>query len=328
MDRARVLVARQVFPEVIERLRLHFDVEDNQADEVLGVEGLKARLADKDGVMTAVTDPVSAEVIAAAPRLRAVCNFAVGYNNVDLAACTAAGVMVTNTPGVLDDTTADLAWALLMASARRLPAAERWMRNGEWNKWQLIQWLGSDVHHATLGILGMGRIGQAVARRAAGFDMKVIYHNRSRLAAETEQACRATWVEKAALLREADFLVLLLPYSTSSHHAIGAAELALMKPTAHLINVARGGIVDDAALIEALREGRLAGAGLDVFENEPRLNPGFFELDNVVLTPHIGSSSHATRMAMAMTAADNLIAALTGRRPPNLLNPNVVPRVP
>ena len=318
----KILVAREVFPEVLERLRQHFDVDDNQQDVVLGVEGLKARLADKVGALTAATDPVSAEVIAAAPALKAVCNFAVGYNNIDLAACTRAGVMATNTPGVLDDTTADLAWALLMASARRLPAAERWLRNGEWKGWQFIQWLGSDVHHATLGILGMGRIGQTVARRALGFDMKVIYHNRTPLPADQAAAIRATWVDKETLLRESDFLVLLLPYSPATHHTIGAAELALMKPTAHLINVARGGIVDDEALISALRQRRLSGAGLDVFEGEPKLNPGFLDLDNVALTPHIGSSSRATRMAMAMTAADNLIAALAGQRPPNLLNPD------
>ena len=320
----KILVAREVFPEVLERLRRHFEVDDNQADAVLGVEGLKVRLADKAGALTAATDPVTAEVIAAAPSLKAVCNFAVGYNNIDLAACTRAGVMATNTPGVLDDTTADLAWALLMATARRLPAAERWLRNGEWKGWQFIQWLGTDVHHATLGILGMGRIGQTVARRALGFDMKVIYHKRTPLPAEREAACRATWVDKETLLRESDFLVLLLPYSPESHHTIGAPELALMKPTAHLINVARGGIVDDEALISALRQRRLAGAGLDVFEGEPKLNPGFLELDNVALTPHIGSSSRATRMAMAMTAADNLIAALSGQRPPNLLNPDVL----
>jgi len=319
--KAKILVAREVFPEVLERLRQHFEVDDNQADVVLGVEGLKQRLADKAGALTAATDPVTAEVIAAAPSLKAVCNFAVGYNNIDLAACTRAGVMATNTPGVLDDTTADLAWALLMATARRLPAAERWLRNGEWKGWQFIQWLGSDVHHATLGILGMGRIGQTVARRALGFDMKVIYHNRTPLAADQEAAIRASWVDKQTLLREADFLVLLLPYSPATHHTIGAAELALMKPTAHLINVARGGIVDDEALISALRQRRLSGAGLDVFEGEPKFNPGYLELDNVALTPHIGSSSRATRMAMAMTAADNLIAALSGQRPPNLLNP-------
>jgi len=322
--KARILISREVFPEVIERLSAHFEVDDNQTDTVLGVEGLKARLAGKSGALTAATDPLTAEVIAAAPGLKAVCNFAVGYNNIDLAACTRAGVMATNTPGVLDDTTADLAWALLMASARRLPAAERWLRKGEWKGWQFIQWLGSDVHHATLGILGMGRIGQTVARRALGFDMKVIYHKRTPLAAEAEAACRATWVDKATLLRESDFLVLLLPYTPENHHLIGAAELALMKPTAHLINVARGGIVDDEALISALRQGRLSGAGLDVYEGEPKFNPGFLELDNVALTPHIGSSSRATRMAMAMTAADNLIAALSGQRPPNLLNPDVL----
>ena len=320
----KILVAREVFPEVLERLRQYFEVDDNQADAVLGVEGLKARLADKAGALTAATDPVTAEVIAAAPQLKAICNFAVGYNNIDLAACTRAGVMATNTPGVLDDTTADLAWALLMATARRLPAAERWLRNGEWKGWQFIQWLGSDIHHATLGILGMGRIGQTVARRALGFDMKVIYHNRTPLAADQASAIRATWVDKETLLREADFLVLMLPYSPATHHSIGAAELALMKPTAHLINVARGGIVDDEALISALRQRRLSGAGLDVFEGEPKFNPGFLELDNVALTPHIGSSSAATRMAMAMTAADNLIAALSGHPPPNLLNPEVL----
>ncbi len=319
----RILVAREVFPEVLEHLQPHFEVEHNQADEILGVEGLKQRLADKVGVMTAVSDPVTAEVLAAAPQLKAVCNFAVGYNNIDLAACSRAGIMATNTPGVLDETTADLAWALLMATARHIQTSEHWLRAGHWKGFKMTDWLGSDVHHATLGILGMGRIGQAVARRALGFDMKVIYHNRSRLPADKEAACGATWVDKTTLLRDADFLVLLLPYSVESHHIIGAAELAQMKPTAHLINVARGGIVDDAALISALRERHLAGAALDVFEGEPKLNPEFFELDNVTLTPHIGSSSRATRMAMAMTAANNLIAALSGQRPPNLINPEV-----
>jgi lactate dehydrogenase-like 2-hydroxyacid dehydrogenase len=263
-------------------------------------------------------------VIDAAPALKAVCNFAVGYNNIDLAACSRRKIIATNTPGVLDDTTADLAWALLMATARRLPAAERWLRAGEWTGWQLDQWLGSDVHHATLGIFGMGRIGQAVARRALGFDMNVIYHNRTRLPSEKEAECRATWVDKTRLLRESDFLLLLLPYSPQAHHIIAADDLAQMKPTAHLINVARGGIVDDVALIAALKARRIAGAGIDVFEGEPNFNPGFLALDNVALTPHIGSSSRATRMAMAMTAADNLIAALSGQRPPHLLNPDVL----
>ena len=323
MSRPRILVAREVFPEVIARLQQHFDVDDNQADVVLGVEGLKARLADKVGAMTAVSDPVTAEVVAAAPSLKAVCNFAVGYNNIDIAACSRAGILVTNTPGVLDDTTADLAWALLLATARHIQPSEHWLRAGRWQGFRMTDWLGTDVHHAALGILGMGRIGQAVARRARGFDMRVIYHNRNRLDPRQEAECNASWVDKATLLSEADFLVLLLPYSPQTHHAIGAAELALMKPGAHLINVARGGIVDDAALVAALRERRIAGAALDVFEGEPKLNPGLLELDNVTLTPHIGSSSRATRMAMAMTAADNLIAALAGRRPPNLLNVDV-----
>lgn len=324
MAKPKILVARWVFPEVIARLQAHFEVEDNPSDIPLGVNGLRARMADKVGLMSSVSDPVTADVIDAAPHLKAVCNFAVGYNNIDLAACSRRKIMATNTPGVLDDTTADLAWALLMATARRLPAAERWLRNGEWKGWQLDQWLGSDVHHATLGILGMGRIGQAVARRALGFDMKVMYHNRTRLMPEKEAACKATWVDKATLLRQSDFLVLLLPYSAQAHHIIAASDIAQMKPTAHLINVARGGIVDDVALIEALKAGRIAGAGIDVFEGEPSFNPDFLSLDNVALTPHIGSSSRATRMAMAMTAADNLIAALGGQRPPNLLNVDVI----
>ena len=323
MGKPKILVAREVFPEVIDFLRPHFEVDDNQADTVLGVEGLKARLADKIGVMSAVSDPINAEVLAAAPGLKAVCNIAVGYNNVDLAACTRAGIVVTNTPGVLDETTADLTWALLMATARHVQTSEHWLRAGHWKGFRMLDWLGTDVHHATLGILGMGRIGQAVARRALGFDMTVLYHNRSRLPEDKEAACRARWVDKSTLLREADFLVLLLPYSAENHHVIGAAELAQMKPTAHLINVARGGIVDDAALVECLRAHRIAGAALDVFEGEPKLNRGFLELDNVTLTPHIGSSSRATRLAMSMTAANDLVAALSGKRPPNLVNTDV-----
>ena len=321
----KILVTRAILPEVIERFAARYEVDYNYQDAPLPPEELKRRLADKAGAITLLSDRIDAAVLAATPHLKAVCNVAVGYNNFDLAAITQAGVMATNTPGVLNDTTADTAWALLLATARRIVGADKWVRAGQWTGWKFNDdWFGNDVHHAALGILGMGRIGQAVARRAAGFDMQVIYHNRSRLPAETEQACNARWVEKESLLREADFLVLLLPYSPAAHHAIGAAELALMKPTAHLINIARGGIVDDGALIEALQQRRIAGAGMDVFENEPALDPRFFGLDNVVLTPHIGSSTRATRLAMAMLAADNLIAALDGQRPPNLLNPEVL----
>jgi len=253
-----------------------------------------------------------------------VCNVAVGYNNIDLDAATAAGVMVTNTPDVLNETTADFAWALMMAAARRITEAEQWLRAGNWDRWRYDMLLGADLHGATLGIIGMGRIGQAVARRSTGFGMRVIYHNRSRLEPQLEAAAnQAQLVSKEELLRTADHVMLVLPYSAATHHTIGAAELALMKPGATLTNVARGGIVDDAALIAALRERRIAAAGLDVFENEPALNPGFFELQNVVLTPHIASASAPTRLAMANCAADNLIAALSGRLPPNLLNPAV-----
>ena len=307
---------------MIELLSQHFDVDYNDQDAALSPDALAARLSDKVGAITLLSDRIEASILAAAPGLKAVCNVAVGYNNFDLAAITAAGVMATNTPGVLNDTTADTAWALLLASGRRIVGADKWVRDGGWKGWKFHdEWYGNDIHHATLGILGMGRIGQAVARRAAGFEMRVIYHNRSQLPSDQAQACNATWVGKDVLLREADFLVLLLPYTSETHHVIGAAEIAQMKPTAHLVNIARGGIVDDHALIEALQSRRIAGAGLDVFENEPALDPRFFELDNVVLTPHIGSSTRATRLAMAMLAADNLIAALGGRRPPNLLNP-------
>lgn len=320
----RILVSRQVFPEVLARLQAHFDVDYNDVDAPLPPAELAARLADKVGAITMLSDRIDASVLAQAPGLKVVCNVAVGYNNFDVPAITAAGVMATNTPGVLDDTTADTAWSLILSSGRRVVGADRWVREGQWKGWKFQDaWLGQDIHHATLGILGMGRIGQAVARRALGFDMQVIYHNCSRLDAQQEKACNAQWVSKEDLLRQSDFLVALVPYSAQTHHAIGAAELAQMKPTAHLINIARGGVVDDQALIEALKAKRIAGAGLDVFENEPALNPGFLGLDNVTLTPHIGSSTRQTRLAMAMLAADNLMAALSGQRPPSLINPEV-----
>jgi len=317
----RVLVTREVFDETLAFLAQHCEVESNQEDRAFDPEALARRLEDKDGVMCALTDRIDAKLLAGCPKLKAVANIAVGYNNIDLAACTARGVMATNTPGVLDDSTADLAWALILGTARRLTELERRVRAGEWTGWRLKQWLGIDVHHATLGIFGMGRIGQAIARRAAGFEMKVLYNNRSRVAAALEQRLNATYVSKDELLKQSDFVVLQVPYSPETHHMIGARELKLMKPTAILINSTRGGVVDDAALIAALKSGVIRAAGLDVFENEPRLNLEFLRLDNVVLMPHIGSSTEATRRAMAMTAARNLVAALTGGKPPNLLNP-------
>jgi gluconate 2-dehydrogenase len=317
----KIQVTREVFDETIAFLAQHCEVESNQEDIALSPDVLASKLADKEGVMCALTDRIDADLIGRCPRLKAVANIAVGYNNIDLAACTARGVMATNTPGVLDDSTADLAWTLMLGAARRLTELERRIRAGEWKGWRLKQWLGVDVHHATLGIFGLGRIGQAIARRAAGFEMKVLYHNRKRVSPEIEKRCNAVYATKDDLLRQSDFVVLQVPYSPETHHLIGARELKLMKPTAILVNSTRGGVVDDAALIGALKEGTIRAAGLDVFEGEPALNPGFLGLDNVVLMPHVGSSTEATRRAMAMTAAKNLVAALAGAIPPNLLNP-------
>lgn len=322
--RQSVLVTRAVFPDVIERLERYFEVESNQDDHIFSSGELTQKLKGKDGVFTTPSERITAQVIAASPCLKAVCNMAVGYNNIDLDAATRAGIMVTNTPDVLNETTADFAWALLLAAARRVTEAEHWLRAGKWDKWRVDGFLGVDVHGATLGIIGMGRIGQAIARRSMGFNMQVIYHNRSRLAPEFEaRANQARYVSKEDLLRDADHVVLTLPYSQQTYHMIGAAELALMKHSATLINIARGGIVDDAALIAALRTRRIAAAGLDVFENEPVFDPAFLDLSNVVLTPHIGSASEPTRRAMANCAANNLIAALSESNPPNILNPQV-----
>ena len=317
----KILVTREVFDETLAYLGAHCEVDSNQVDTPLDAETLAQRLADRAGVICSLTDRIDGKLLARCPQLKVVANIAVGYNNIDLAACSARGIMATNTPGVLDDSTADLAFTLMLAAARRLTEAETYVRAGQWKGWHLKQLLGVDVHHATLGIIGMGRIGQVIAKRAAGFEMRVIYHNRKRVASEIEQRVNATYVSQDDLLAQADFVVLQMPYSPQTHHLIGAAELGKMKPNAILINSTRGGVVDDAALIRALKNGTIRAAGLDVFEGEPKLSPGFLELKNVVLAPHIGSSTEATRRAMAMTAAKNAVAALTGGTPANLLNP-------
>ncbi|MDB5774534.1 MAG: D-glycerate dehydrogenase [Herbaspirillum sp.] len=323
---AKIFVTRAIFPEVLERLAQYFEVESNQEDRLFSEQELIAKVHGKDGVLATTAEPMRAAMFVANPGLKAVCNMAVGYNNIDIAAATAAGVLATNTPDVLNDTTADFGWALLMATARRITESEHYLRAGQWKKWSYDGFVGRDVHGATLGIIGMGRIGQAIARRSTGFDMQVVYHNRSRLSPEQEaRANNARYVGKDELLRQADHVMLVLPYSPQSHHTIGAAELALMKPEATLVNLARGGIVDDVALIAALKAGKIAGAGLDVFENEPAFHPDFLQLSNVVLTPHIASATRATRLAMANRAADNLIAALAMKKtPPNLLNPEAL----
>ena len=325
MSKPKILIARAVFPEIIARLEQHFDVESNQLDETWPKAELITRLQGKAGAFTTGGDRIDGDVLAACPELKICANMAVGYNNFDLDAMTAAGVLATNAPDVLTETTADFGFALLMATARRITESEHFLRAGQWTKWSYDMFAGADIHGATLGILGMGRIGQGIAKRGAlGFGMKVIYHNRSRLDAALETECQARFVSKEELLKTADHLVLVLPYSPASHHAIGSSELALMKPTATLVNIARGGIVDDAALAAALRNRTIAAAGLDVFEGEPSVHPDLLSVPNVVLTPHIASATLPTRLAMASLAADNLIAFFTGNTPPTPLNASVL----
>lgn len=325
MSKPRILVTRAVFPETVAYLSQHFEVESNQGDEAWTSAQLIEKLRDKDGAFTTGSVRIDGEVLAACPKLKICANMAVGYNNFDLDAMTARGVLGTNTPDVLTETTADFGFALLMATARRITESEIYLREGKWTKWSYDMFAGSDIHGATLGILGMGRIGQGIARRGShGFGMNVIYHNRSRLDAATEAECKARYVSKDELFKTADHLVLVLPYSAASHHIVGAAEIALMKPTATLVNIARGGIVDEDALVQALRGKRIAAAGLDVFEGEPKVNPGLLSVPNVVLTPHIASSSVPTRKAMAKLAADNLIEFLTRGKALTPLNPQVI----
>jgi gluconate 2-dehydrogenase len=325
--RPGIVIARAVFPEVVERLAQHFDVLANQQDALWTPSQLAQALQGRAGLFCTASERVDADLLQACPALRICANMAVGFNNFDLDAMTARGVLGTNAPGVLTETTADFGFALLMATARRVCESEHYLRSGQWTRWRYDMFAGSDIHGATLGIIGMGRIGQAIARRGAfGFGMRVLYHNRTRLGPEVEAACGARYVERDALLAQSDHVMLVLPYSAQSHHTIGAAELARMKPTATLVNIARGGIVDDGALARALREGRIAAAGLDVFEGEPQVHPELLQVPNVVLTPHIASASVPTRRAMADLAADNLVAYLTGGTPVTPLNPIVLSR--
>ena len=325
----RVLVTIPIFDAVLATLRSHFDVDAVGDTALEDPAALALRAQGCAGLIVAGTPRIDAALLAACPSIKAVCSMAVGFNNIDLPACTAAGVLVSNAPDVLTETTADFGFALMMATARRITESEHFLRAGHWTQWRYDLFAGAEVHGAMLGVLGMGRIGQAIARRGAlGFGMPVIYHNRSRLDAATEQALGARWVSKDELLRLADHLVIVVPYSPASHHLVGAAELALMKPSATLTNIARGGVVDDAALATALRERRIAAAGLDVFEGEPAVHPALLALPNVVLTPHIASASLPTRRAMADLAARNLMAALgqgpEAGRPPTPLNPQLL----
>ncbi|MEN9379609.1 MAG: hypothetical protein RJB15_1295 [Pseudomonadota bacterium] len=320
----KILVARAIFPEALAKLEEVFEVRSNQEDVIFTPEQLQKELSGVVGALVAGSERIDAAALANAKDLKVVANISVGYNNFDVPAITAAGIMATNTPDVLTDTTADFGFALLMATARRITESEHWVRAGHWDKWSIVNNpLGMDLHHSTVGIIGMGRIGQGIAKRALGFGMNVIYHNRSRLSEADEKACSAKYVSKEELLRTADHVVLVLPYTPESHHTIGAKEIALMKPTATLINIARGGIVDDAALAQALKEKKIFAAGLDVFEGEPKVHPELLKLSNVVLAPHIASATEKTRRAMVDLAIENVIAALSGKKPPSLINTEV-----
>jgi len=320
VQKPKILVARAIFPDILARLEQVADVQSNQEDHLWNAEDLKAAMANKDAAIVTGGERVDADILKASPQLKIVSNIAVGYNNFDMAAFSAANVMATNTPDVLTDTTADFGFALLMATARRVTESEHWLRAGNWKKFSIYDTpLSMDIHHSTLGIMGMGRIGQAIARRARGFNMNVRYYNRSRLSADLEKECGATYVDRDTLLKESDHIILVMPYTPENHHLFGENELNMMKPTATLVNIARGGIVDELALAKALHEKKIFAAGIDVFEGEPTVRPELLALKNIVLAPHIASATEKTRRAMIELAIENCLAGLAGKTPPNLL---------
>ena len=318
----RIFITRRVFDDAVRYLEAHAEVMGNPTDRVLAPAELKDAAAESDGLLALLTDRVDSELLAACPRLKVVANFAVGYNNIDLDAAAARGVLITNTPGVLTETTADFAWALLMAAARRVAEADRFVRDGKFRAWGPRMLLGHDVHGKTLGLIGMGRIGRSVARRAAGFGMRILYHDVSEVGPDAAADLNARWAPMEEVLAEADFVSVHVPLLPATRHLLDDAAFARMKPHCIVINTSRGPVVDERALVRALGEGRIAGAGLDVYEREPDIEPGLTELENVVLAPHIASASHETRLRMCMMAAENLVAGLEGRRPPNLVNPD------
>ncbi|MEM8909244.1 MAG: D-glycerate dehydrogenase [Bacteroidota bacterium] len=319
----RVFLTRRLPAAAIQRLQDQVDLELNPDDRVLSPSELLAGARDKDGLLCLLTDTIDAPLLEACPKLKVISNYAVGYNNIDVAAATQRGIPVTNTPGILTETSADLAFSLLLAVSRRIAEADRFVRTGQWKGWGPLQFLGTDIHQAHLGIIGMGRIGKAMARRARGFDMTVSYWNRTRLSNAEEATLGLTYQSLETLLAQADFVSLHLAYHPETHHLIGARELSKMKKTAFLINTARGAIIDEAALVTALQKGTLAGAGLDVYEAEPFITPALLAMDQVVVLPHIGSATQATRTRMAHLAVDHLLAVFNGQRPTHLVNPAV-----
>ena len=320
----KVFVSRMIPQEGLDVVLAACDAEVNMPDTHLSQAELIERVHGKEGLLCLLTDEITDDILAAGAQLKVVANVAVGFNNIDVQAAIRRKIIVTNTPGVLDDTTADFAWCLLLASARRLVEADRFTRAGQYKGWGITLLCGDDIYGKTLGICGLGRIGRGVAKRAKGFEMRLLYTDAVRASAQVERELGAQFVDKETLFRDADFVTLHVPLLPETHHYVSIKELKLMKKTAHLINASRGPVVDEAALVQALRERWIAGAGLDVYEHEPELSPGLVELDNVTLAPHIASASVETRTKMAVMAATNLVEALQGRRPPNLVNPEVL----
>jgi glyoxylate reductase len=321
----RVFVSRMIPQEGLDIVLAACDADVNADDRHLSQAELIDKVTGKEGLLCLLTDDINDAILGASPQLKVVANVAVGYDNIDVQAATRRKIIVTNTPGVLDDTTADFAWCLLLASARRLVEADRYARGGKYTGWGIMLLCGEDIFGKTIGICGLGRIGRGVAKRARGFEMRILYTDAVQAPAEVERELGAQFVDKETLFREADFVTLHIPLLPQTHHYVSVKELMMMKKTAHLINASRGPVVDETALVQALRERRIAAAGLDVYEHEPYMASGLIELDNVTLAPHIASASVETRMKMAVMAATNLVEALHGRRPPNIVNPDVLP---
>ncbi len=324
MDKPKVYVSRKLPQKALDMISAECEMEVNPNNRVLTRRELEEAVKGIDGLLCLLTDTIDAGLLELNPDLKVIANYAVGYNNIDVGACTTKGIPVSNTPGVLTDTTADFAWTLLMATARRIVEADRFVRDGKYEGWGPMMFLGGDIHGKTLGVIGMGRIGQAFASRTKGFDMRVVYYDAFRKTEEEEAELGIEYLEFDELLKCSDFISIHVPYIPETEHLIGKGELELMKKTAYLINTARGPIVDEEALVNALREGEIAGAGLDVYEDEPELASGLAELDNVILAPHIASASIETRTKMAVMAAENLLAGLKGKDMPNIINPEVL----
>lgn len=324
LDKQKVYVTRRLPDKALHMISAECDLEVNPQDRALTRAELEAAVQGIDGLLCLLTDRIDGPLLDLNPNLKVVANYAAGFDNIDVAACTDRGIPVSNTPGVLTDTTADLAWTLLMAVARRVVEGDKFIRAGKFKGWGPMMLLGGDVYRKTIGIIGMGNIGKAVARRASGFDMQVIYYTAHPLSKEEEQKLGIHYKKFDDLIRDADFISLHVPLNLATKHLIGERELEMMKETAYLINTARGPVIDEKALVKALQDKVIAGAGLDVFENEPALASGLDQLDNVVIVPHIASASVETRTKMAVMAAENLLARFRGEMMPNLVNPEAL----